>query len=84
MSGITDWNKALADPCFWAAHYALNPWGATRDVEAFFGRSVEHCEAFLLDLYGDDDFETPLPSDAEYEYPPRQVKSEFFCKLSRW
>jgi len=84
MSGITDWSEALADPCFWAAHYALNPWGATRDVEAFFGRSVEHCEAFLLNLYGDDDFETPLPSDAEYEYTPASVLGLSFPENYTW
>jgi hypothetical protein len=84
MSGITDWSEALADPCFWAAHYALHLWGAARDVEAFFGRSVEHCEAFLLNLYGDDDFETPLPSDAEYEYTPASVLGLSFPENYTW
>jgi hypothetical protein len=84
MTGITNWGEALADPCFWLAHYALNPWGATRDVEAFFGRSAEHCNEFLLHVYGDNDFETPLPPDTEYEYIPASVLGLSFPEDYTW
>jgi hypothetical protein len=70
MPGITNWSEALADPCFWAARYERNHWGeryVEQDIAAFFGRSDEQYEAFLLQLYGDVDMDTPLHADDEVE-----------------
>ncbi|HEX6480006.1 MAG TPA: hypothetical protein VF043_14280 [Ktedonobacteraceae bacterium] len=88
MSGITNWSEALADPCFWAAHYALHLANAS-DLESFFGRKASHCEEFLLHLYGDEDFETPLPSDTwpsdiKYEYTPASVLGLSFPENYTW
>ena len=72
MSGITNWSEALADPCFWAARYERNPWGEMNvdsKIAAFFGRSDEQYEEFLLQLYGDVDMDTPLSEDGDVEAP---------------
>jgi hypothetical protein len=83
MSGITNWNEALAHPCFWASHYALHL-SDTGDLESFFGRSASQCHEFFLLLYGDEDFETPLPPDTEYEYTPASVLGLSFPENYTW
>jgi len=83
MSGIINWSEALADPCFWTGRYAQNrPWDrdVEKDIEAFFGRSFEDCEAFHLRLYGDIDDKTPLfadDADDEVEMPPLEEEYDY-------
>jgi hypothetical protein len=83
MSGITNWNEALAYPCFWAHHYALHL-SETGDLESFFGRSAEQCQEFFLLLYGDTDFETPLPPDTKYVSVPASVLRLSFPENYTW
>lgn len=83
MSGITHWSEALAHPCFWVEHYAFLVSGKG-DLDAFFGRSAEQCEAFFRLLYGDEDFHMPLPPGAEYEYIPANVLGLSFPENFTW
>ncbi len=84
MSGITNWSEALANPCFWAAHYTAHLSDKDDLVESFFDYKDSQCKEFLLCLYGDDDFAMPLPPDTEYEYIPVSVLELSFPENFTW
>ena len=83
MSGITNWSEALAHPCFWALHY-YTLFSDTDKLDAFFDCSVEQGHEFFRLLHGDEDFETPLPPDTEYEYIPASVLTLSFPENYTW
>lgn len=77
MSGITDWQEALTDPRFWACRYGF-PFGKHGFVDgpvpaSFFSLTEEQCEDYFLRLFGDEDFDSPLPPYVAYEYVPASI-----------
>jgi hypothetical protein len=53
-------------------------------VDVLFERSVADCKAFLVQLYGDDDLDTPLPPGTEFEYSPPSVLRLSFPENYTW
>lgn len=68
MAGITSWREALADPCFWTAHYGLHLSTIVDDLDAFYGPAGELCKTWDTVLFGDQDMDTPLLPEENFVY----------------
>jgi hypothetical protein len=87
VSGITNWSEALAHPCFWTWHYALHLNQYVQymgDLKSFFGPASQPCEEYGRLLYGDEDFEMPLPSDVDHVYVPASILTLSFPENYTW
>jgi len=67
MAGITNWSQALANPCFWTAHYGLHLSTTIHDLDAFYGPAGAPCTSWGRVLFGDQDMKTPLQPDEDDE-----------------